>query len=284
MKNTLFILGFFFLLGACCQKPDQAGLKIMSFNIRYDTSRDSLNSWLYRKEAAGKMLNYYTPDIVGMQEVLHNQLEDMKASLPHYTAIGVGREDGKEKGEYNPLFFRTDRFDVLKSGNFSLSETPEKVGIKGWDAVCKRIATWAILKDKASDLEFMALNTHLDHKGEIARQESVRLLVKQITALAEDRPFVITGDFNTTPDSDIIMLLTKEGKIKNAKLEAALAYGPEWTFHDFGRLPLVERVWIDYIFISPDIQVNKFRNITDIPNTGFLSDHNPVLTEITIRN
>lgn len=284
MKNTLFILGFFLLLGACCQKPDQADLKIMSFNIRYDTSRDSLNSWSYRREEAGKMLNYYTPDIVGMQEVLHNQLEDIKVSLPHYTAIGVGREDGKEKGEYNPLFFRTDRFDVLKSGNFSLSETPEKVGVKGWDAVCKRIATWAILKDKASGVEFIALNTHLDHKGEIARQESAHLLVKQITALAEGRPFVITGDFNTAPDSDIIRLLTKEGKIKNAKLEAALTYGPEWTFHDFGRLPLVERVWIDYIFISPDVQVNKFRNITDIPDTGFLSDHNPVLTEITIRN
>ena len=129
----------------------------------------------------------------------------------------------------------------------------------------------------------MALNTHLDHKGEVARQESARLLVKQITALAEGRPFVMTGDFNTIPDSDIIMLLTEGGKVKNAKLEAALVYGPEWTFHDFGRLPQTERTWIDYIFISPDIQVNKFRNITDIPNTGFLSDHNPVFAEITIQ-
>lgn len=283
MKNTLFIFGLFFLLGACCHKTHQTDLKIMSFNVRYDTPRDSMNNWQYRKEEAGKMLNYYAPDIVGMQEVLHNQLEDMKSRLPQYTAIGVGREDGKEGGEYNPLFFKTGRFEVLKSGNFSLSETPEKVGIKGWDAVCKRIATWAIFKDKESGVEFMALNTHLDHKGEVARQESARLLVKQITALAEGRPFVMTGDFNTIPDSDIILLLTEEGKVKNAKLEAALVYGPEWTFHDFGRLPQTERTWIDYIFISPDIQVNKFRNITDIPNTGFSSDHNPVFAEITIQ-
>lgn len=282
MRNTLFILGLLFLLGACNQKPQKADLKIMSFNVRYDTPRDSMNNWQYRKEEAGKMLNYYAPDIVGMQEVLHNQLEDIKSYLPQYTALGVGREDGREKGEFNPLFFKTDRFELVKSGNFSLSETPEVIGVRGWDAVCKRIATWAVLKDKASGIEFMALNTHLDHKGETARKESARLLVNQLVTLAETRPFVMTGDFNTTPDSAIIGLLTEEGKVKNAKSEAALVYGPEWTFHDFGRLSLPERMWIDYIFISPGIQVKTFRNITDVPDTVFLSDHNPVLSEITV--
>lgn len=120
----------------------------MTFNIRLDAPSDSANNWKYRKENVYQMITYYHPDLLGMQEVCHNQMEDLKQGLPQYTALGVGRDDGKEAGEYCPIFFNPNRFTLLKSGNFALSEHPDSIGIKGWDASYNRITTWAILKEK----------------------------------------------------------------------------------------------------------------------------------------
>lgn len=278
-KNFCFCL-FLTLWCLSCSTRQTAGLKVMSFNIRYDNPQDSLNNWAFRKNNAGTMLNYYAPDIIGMQEVLHNQLTDLKNCLPDYTALGVGREDGQEKGEYSALFFKTERFDLLQSGNFSLSETPDKIGVKGWDAACERIATWGILRDKQNGKEFLALNTHLDHMGHRARREGARLILNKIKEISQGRPFLFTGDFNATPESEVIKILLTEGKVRDARQAAPIFYGPSWTFHDFGRLPLSEKEWIDYIFVSPEFSVEQFRNISDIPDEGFLSDHNPVYAEI----
>ena len=131
------------------QQAAGSKVDVMSFNIRLDHVADSLNNWKYRKDAAAQMIAYYTPDVVGMQEVLKNQLDDLKNRLPQYTALGVGRADGKEKGEYCSLFYKTDRFDLVKSGNFGLSETPDSIGIKGWDAACERIVSGLFLKIKS---------------------------------------------------------------------------------------------------------------------------------------
>lgn len=134
----------------------------------------------------------------------------------------------------------------MKSGNFGLSETPDSIGIKGWDAACERIVTWAVLKDKVSGKELAAFNTHFDHIGKVARRESAVLLLAKIREIASDLPVVITGDFNGTVDSDPISVLT-EGGMQNTYSASDIVYGPTWSFHDFGRIPVEERQLIDFI-------------------------------------
>lgn len=254
----------------------------MSFNIRLDYAGDSLNNWKYRKDNAAQMIAYYAPDLIGMQEVVHNQLVDLKERLPQYTALGVGRADGKEKGEYCSIFYKTDRFEVVKEGTYSLSETPEVIGVKGWDAACERIVTWAVLKDKQSGKQLAFFNTHFDHIGQIARKESAIMLAGKMNELARGLPAIVTGDFNATPDSEVIAQITQHQMLKDARLASPIVYGPSWTFHDFGRMPVEKRTLIDHIFVTPEIHVNRFRVMDDRPDTGFLSDHNPVITTITI--
>lgn len=284
MKNMFFnsVLVAFVLLVASCSKQPEAKVDVMSFNIRLDHVADSLNNWKYRKDAAAQMIIYYAPDVVGMQEVLKNQLDDLKNRLPQYTVLGVGRADGKEKGEYCSLFYKTDRFDLVKSGNFGLSETPDSIGIKGWDAACERIVTWAVLKDKVSGKELAAFNTHFDHIGKVARRESAVLLLAKIREIASDLPVVITGDFNGTVDSDPISVLM-EGGMQNTYSTSDVVYGPGWSFHDFGRIPVEERQLIDFIFVNGQVVANKFRVIADKPDNGYLSDHAPILANLTIR-
>ena len=216
MKRSLFSYGMIAVLAilvVSCGKQSEAALNVMTFNIRLDVASDSLNSWEYRKDNAAQMVSYYAPDIVGMQEVLKNQLEDLKSSLPEYTQLGVGRADGKEKGEYCPLFYKTERFDLVDYGNFGMSETPDSIGVKGWDAACERITTWAILKDKASGKQIAAFNTHFDHMGQVARRESATLILEKMKQIAGKLPVVLTGDFNGELDSDPIRLLTEGGMV-----------------------------------------------------------------------
>ena len=199
MKNLIYIL-LASLLISCGSKSLE--LNVMTYNIRYDNPEDSLNNWQYRKNVAAKIIQTKDIDIVGTQEVLHNQLVDLQERLPEYTAIGVGRQDGKEQGEYSALFYKKNRFTEVSSGYFWLSETPEVAGSKGWDGACERIATWAILKDKQTGREVFAINTHLDHVGKIARQEGVTLLLTKAAELSKGLPIIMTGDFNATPGCD----------------------------------------------------------------------------------
>ena len=158
-------------------------MNVMSFNIRMSTKSDGANWWEYRKDLAANVIKFYDVDMFGAQEVLHNQLTDLLDRLPDYGYVGVGREDGKTKGEYSPILYRKDRFSVVKSGNFWLAEDMNAVGKKGWDAACERVATWAIFKDKKSGKEFFFLNTHLDHMGQVARHEGASLVLKQVHGL-----------------------------------------------------------------------------------------------------
>lgn len=285
MKTKLFscLLIAPILLAASCGKqtdtPAETTVDVMSFNIRLDHVADSLNNWKYRKDNAAQMVAYYAPDIVGMQEVVKNQRDDLMERLPQYTDLGVGRADGKEKGEYCSLFYKTNRFDLIDYGNFGLSENPDSIGKKGWDAACERIVTWAILKDKVSGKEIAAFNTHFDHIGKVARRESAVLILEKIKQLAGDRPVVLTGDFNGTVDSEPIAILTESG-MKNACKEAKLAYGPAWSFHDYGRIPLEERELIDFIFVNGPVLVERYRTIGDKPDNGFLSDHAPIMATL----
>lgn len=283
MRNAFLfsVLVAFVLLVASCGRQPEAKVDVMSFNIRLDHAGDSLNNWKFRKDNAAQMIAYYAPDIVGTQEVIKNQLDDLKSRLPQYTALGVGRADGKEQGEYCSLFYKTDRFELIKNGDFGLSETPDSIGLKGWDAACERIVTWAILKDKVSGKQLAAFNTHFDHVGEVARRESAKLILDKIKVIANGLPVIITGDFNGTIDSEPITVLT-EGGMQNTYAKATTVYGPAWSFHDFGRIPVEARSLIDFIFVSGPITADKCRVIGDKPDNGYLSDHAPILTSLTV--
>jgi len=286
MKHTVLLTCICGLLSLCgCKSQtgrNEQPLEVMTFNIRLDAPSDSANNWKYRKDNVCRMIDYYAPDLLGMQEVCHNQMEDLQQGLPQYTALGVGRDDGKEAGEYCPVFFRTDRFTLVEYGNFSLSEQPETIGIKGWDASYNRITTWAILQEKSNGKKLVFFNTHLDNDGETARKEGVQLILDKIKEIAPDLPAVIIGDFNCTPGEAPLQTLEKGG-MQNASKSATIAYGPSWSFHDFGRLPLKERVLLDYVFVSNGAKVDRYRVIQDTPDEGFLSDHYPVLAGLTLQ-
>ena len=271
------------LLAGCKDQPAQEAqpLKVMTFNIRLDASWDDANNWKYRKDEVCKMITYYLPDLLGMQEVCHNQMEDLKQGLPQYTALGVGRDDGKEAGDYCPIFFNTQRFTLIESGNFALSERPEAFGVKGWDASYNRITTWAILQEKSNGKNIVCFNTHLDNDGKTARNESVRLILSKIKEIAPNMPAIITGDFNCTPGEEPLQILKKTG-MQNASEIATIVYGPAWSFHEFGQLPLEERVLLDYVFVANGTKADRYRVIQDTPDNVFLSDHCPVLVNLTI--
>jgi endonuclease/exonuclease/phosphatase family metal-dependent hydrolase len=262
-------------------------LRVMTYNVRMDTKIDNENQWSNRKDFAASLIRFHEIDLFGSQEVLHNQLEDLLSRLPEFDYIGVGREDGKTKGEYSPIFYKKDRFKVIKSGHFWLSEDIQAVGKKGWDAACERVATWAIFKDKKNGNQFFMLNTHLDHIGKVARHKGAELVLSQMKALAGTLPVIITGDFNAIPSDDPIKVLTNASDpnhLTHTRDVAALRYGPEWTFHDFGRIPLAERGWYDYIFIKGNyFNVVSHGVLTDTMNELYPSDHCPVMATLTIR-
>ena len=284
MKKFIYSLAAVLLLTCCNSQP--IDLNVMSFNIRMDNPGDSLNSWQYRKDIAVRIIKDQDADVVGMQEVLINQLNDFKSGLPGYNAIGVGRTDGIEKGEYCAVFYKSSRFKEMESGNFWLSETPEVAGSKGWDGACERIATWAILEDISTGKRFFFINTHLDHVGKIARREGVALLLNRVATLNKGLPVVMTGDFNATPDADVIRHVTDTAypeHLLHTKDIAAERSGTEWTFHDFGRLPVEQRSFIDYIFVSKDIKVMTHRVLAEKLDGRFISDHAVVVARVEIK-
>lgn len=261
-------------------------LNVMTFNIRYDNPDDSLNNWKYRKDRAANAVKFYDVDILGTQEVLVNQLNDLKERLPEYTAIGVGREDGKEDGEYSALFFKKDRFEELESGTFWLSETPGVAGSLGWDGACRRVATWARLKDNRSGKTILALNTHLDHVGKVARREGINLIFMKVKELGKDADIIVTGDFNSTPDSDVVKHITDladPDHLSDSKGLAKVVYGPDWSWHDFGELPYNERPLLDYVFIRGGMDVDRYGVLAETENGEYLSDHAPVLVTLSIK-
>lgn len=285
--KTIFLLILSFLAVSCGQVKQQASapqpVNVMSFNIRYDNPEDSLDNWKYRKDRAANAIRFYDADIVGTQEVLHNQLADLQQRLPGYGVVGVGREDGKEKGEYSALWYKKDRFTLLDSGNFWLSETPDVPGSKGWDGACERIASWAKLKDKASGKEYFALNTHLDHVGVVARREGISLILDKVNELSGGLPVIVTGDFNSEPESDVIKHVTDSANPKHltdTRPAAPLVYGPAWSFHDFGKIPYDRRPLIDYVFVRNGLEVLKYGVLAETENEAFLSDHAPVLVSL----
>lgn len=285
--RRVFLLCLPLFVTSCGQIPTTAPapdlVNVMSFNIRYDNPEDSLDNWQYRKDRVANAILFYDADILGTQEVLHNQLEDLKMRLPHYGMVGVGREDGQEAGEYSALWYKKERFILLDSGCFWLSETPEVIGSKGWDGACERIASWAKLEDKVSGKIFFVLNTHLDHVGAVARLEGVNLILDKVEELGENLPVIVIGDFNAEPESDVIKRMTDISDPKHltdARSVSSIVYGPSWSFHSFGKIPYDQRLLIDYVFVRNDLKVLRYGVLAETENNAFLSDHAPVLVTV----
>lgn len=282
MRKTILLLVTTLITMTVVKAQHNEKMNAMSFNIRYDNPKDGDQNWHMRKENVVCMINFYDVDIIGMQEVLVNQLEYLSDNLKQYNFVGVGREDGKEKGEFAPIFYRKERFKEIESGTFWLSETPQEIS-KGWDAALERIATWAIFSDKNTGKEFIFINTHFDHKGKKARIESSKLLKQKAIELAGTMPLVLTGDFNLVPQSEGIKELLKpdgQNTIVNSSEIARHTYGPQWTACGFDNRPFEERKIIDYIFVKSIKKVNKYAVLAEMLNEIYLSDHCPVFVEL----
>lgn len=285
ISNLLFAIVAIVMLQSCNEsKPLE--LNVMTFNIRLDNAGDSLNNWQYRKDVAAEVIKKYDADIVGTQEVLPNQMQDLKDRLPEYTALGVGRDDGANKGEFSALFYKKDKFKEIESGTFWLSETPEVPGVKGWDAAYPRVATWAFLEEVGTQKRIFAINTHLDHVGVQARINGVTLMLKKAHEIAGDLPVILTGDFNAEPNSDVIKHVVSEKTANNLASTRELAKVKKdatGTFHDFGKIEMDKREYIDYIFVSKGTEVLEYEVAEDKIGDVYISDHNPVYAKIVIK-
>lgn len=271
MKKLFFLLAL--TAAVSCNAPQE--LTVMTLNMRYDNPEDGANNWRFRRERIAELIRSEAVDLLGTQEVLANQFDDLQALLPGHRAVGVGREDGARAGEFNAVFFRSDRFELLDSGVFWLSENPETPGSKGWDGACERLATWTVLRDKSGG-ELLFINTHLDHIGEQARREGVALLLRRIEMLRAGRPVILTGDFNAEPSSPVVARVVADSALRSAWDTAPIRSGSAWSFSDFGQLPEEERPLIDYVFYGGGLEVVSCSILPDTLGGGYLSDHAPV--------
>jgi endonuclease/exonuclease/phosphatase family metal-dependent hydrolase len=252
-----------------------------TFNLRYDNPNDTGNLWKDRQPVAANLIRFHEFDIVGTQEGLKNQLDDLQSSLPEYAYYGVGRDDGKWKGEYSAIFYRRSRFSVLDSGDFWLSEHPEKPGF-GWDARINRICSWVKMKEKSTSKMFYVFNVHFDHRGVQARKESSKLIIQKIKTIAGNQPVVLTGDFNGGHESEWYVFINTSNLLKDALLQADKPYINNGSFNNF-RTGNPSKEIIDHIFITPQFSVKRYGILTDTYHGKFPSDHYPVLTELVLK-
>lgn len=275
----LFVLCHSFALQAVVSQKS-APLCVASYNIRYNTPNDGVNAWPNRKEMVKGLVRYHEFDIFGVQEALRGQLNDL-AEMNEFAFLGKGRDDGKEAGEHSAIFYKKDRFTVLETGDFWLSETPDKPSL-GWDATCcNRICSWAKFRDRASNKEFYFFSIHFDHQGVEARRQSGKLMVQKIKEIAQEAPVICVGDLNSTPETEQVQ--TIQTLLNDAyRVTATPPYGPVGTFNSFKlNAPLDNR--IDYVFVSKNIEVQKYAVLTDSKEQRYPSDHQPVVAKVSIR-
>ena len=255
-------------------------MKIMSFNLLCGGA--GARDWSGRTEMAVDTIRKADPDTLGVQEAHHDWIEALCAGLPEYDFVGVGRDDGKTAGEYSAVFYKKDKFTLLDSGTFWLSETPDVPGVRGWDAACVRICSYAKLRETASGKCFAHFNTHLDHIGLTAMQKGAELVVAKASEICPDLPAFFTGDFNVTPDSAPYRTVL-EGGFADAR-SVAQSSDDSITFHMNVFVPdepEPERSIIDYCFVKGDVRVPTFRVIRDAyPGGLYPSDHFPVIAEV----
>jgi endonuclease/exonuclease/phosphatase family metal-dependent hydrolase len=297
IKRYSFMMRVFLLLaillGLCCvniadTKAEDLDLRVMSFNIRYGSANDGENRWKNRKEMVFNVIRNHPSDIVGLQEALRFQMDEIRESHSVYGEIGVAREDGNNEGEYSSILYRTDRFGVGESGTFWFSDTPEVAGSNTWGNACVRICSWARLIETKTGKAFYIYNLHLDHVSQPSREKSAVLLTERIKNRRYKEPFVVTGDFNAGEDNPVIKYL--KGEIAIEGPEGSIAKTPIPMIDTFRVLhPDVKDVRtahgfkgtrqgnkIDYVFVPPGTKVLEAEILYDNVEGRYPSDHYPV--------
>ena len=239
-------------------------LVVGSYNIRNSNSGDTKNGngWERRCPVICDQVEWVGFDVFGLQEVKHNQLEDMLAGLPDYDYEGVGRDDGKQAGEYSPILYKKERFKKLEGGTFWISETPEKVGVKGWDAALPRICSYVHLQDKVTKKRFWFFNLHMDHVGVEARREGAKLIAKKITEMCGKEPAFVTGDFNVDQHNEAYRTIINTGVLEDSYELAEKKFATTGTFNSFDSNLFTESR-IDHIFVTEHVTVNNYAVLTD---------------------
>lgn len=283
MRKTLVLYALLIISSvAMAQTP----LQVMTFNIRYNNPADSLDAWPYRKDKVAGTVLFQEAHLLGVQEALYDQITDLQQRLPQYKYIGVGRDDGKTRGEFSAIFYDTTRLQLLQSQTFWLSTTPDVPGSKGWDAAITRIVTWGKFRDKKTKQVFVHFNTHFDHKGEVARRESAHLLLKQVAAIAGKTPALITGDFNAKPGDEPIQVIMNSSDPLHLQDSKALSqtphFGPESTFNGFKSGERGDQP-IDYIFLKGSFRVLQHATLSHTWKGRFASDHFAVYSRLVIK-
>ena len=267
-----------FLLSMTAIFSQKLNLRMMTYNIRY-ASNNPGEEWDMRKDKVAEMIRFHNPDIFGVQEALQIQIDFLKDQFQDYQQIGIARDDGKQEGEYSALFI-SNKFDIDTSGTFWISETPDTPSF-GWDAVCRRIATWAKIIDKKSKDSLFVINTHLDHKGITARKKGVELLMDIIQNLSNGLPIILSGDFNFTKDFEGYQYIENLGLLKDSEILAEYKYGTDISFNGFqDNMPDKEK--IDFIFVSKQFKVYQHAVIGDKIKGKYPSDHMPVIVDLEL--
>ena len=259
-------------------------IRVMTFNIRLDSPKDGPNVWMNRRANLVSMIRFHKADIVGFQEAQKHQLDYIMQSLPEYGWFGVGRDDGKYGGEYSAIIYRKERFDTLTTSTFWCSQTPEHPGL-GWDAAYQRIVTYGKMNDKQSNTVFYMFNTHLDNEGAIARAESAKLIKKRMQILCGNYPVILTGDFNSEPDSDPYKIISSQDSsfsirlVDTRTISKNTPHGPKGTFTGFD-INAKPAAPIDFIFVKKGMSVLFHGTLSDSFDGYLPSDHYPVISEI----
>ena len=243
--------------------PVLSGMKVGTYNIRYDNPGDveDGNQWPRRAPVIASLIRFHEFDVLGTQEGFQHQMEDLRKLLPEYDCVSFGRNDGKLEGEHAGIFYRKDRFEVRESGMFWLSETPDRPG-KGWDADLPRICSWAKMRRIPDGKPFCFMTVHLDHRGSLARVESMKLLLEKSATLAGPDPVFLVGDFNTDQHSEAFRFLTSKGTLEDAAEKAEVRYLLNGTANRFDPDSRTESR-IDHVLTSPGTRVRRFGVLTD---------------------
>jgi endonuclease/exonuclease/phosphatase family metal-dependent hydrolase len=264
-------------------------VNVMTYNIRLDTESDGVNQWKNRTGKVFDLIKKNNPDLLGVQEAMHNQMMDLKSNLTDYDFVGVGRDDGKEKGEYSAIFYKKDKFDVLEQKTFWLSETPEVPGSKSWDAAITRVVTFVVLKDKSTGKSFAYFNTHFDHIGKEARKNSAKLIKAYIAGFNAgasisgkytNLPLLVSGDFNSEPTDEPYqtMIDGKDVTLFDSRPSKDLT----GTFCGF-EVNAMKCKTIDYVFHSSHWKSNYYKVVRDHDGKYYPSDHLPVMATFTLK-
>ncbi len=260
-----FILVFALLsMGVSAEaKKKAAHMIVASYNIRYANHQDSLqrDGWGQRYPVMARLIRSNGFEIFGTQEGLKKQLDELKAALPGYDYIGIGRDDGLEAGEHSAIFYRTDLFRLIDHGDFWLSEHPDRPGL-GWDAVCPRICSWGHFRHLPSGREFLFFNLHMDHVGKVARVEAAKLVMQKTQELGKNLPAILTGDFNVDQNSPVYETLASSGVFFDSYERAAFRYAENGTFNAWSTTSFSESR-IDHVFLTRQFQVDRYAVLTD---------------------